>query len=266
MDSPFPGMDPYLEQHWRSVHQRLITYAGDQLQAVLPRRFRVDVEERVFVAGELDGGRTISPDVHVTERHGPRNSDSVAASSTAIAEPVVLELLDEPVTETYLEIVDLTSGNRVITAIEFVSPTNKVPGDGNELYVRKQREYRAAGVSQAEIDLTRSGDRSAVFPVAHLASRYRTLYLAWCRRSWQPTKIEVYPLPLQQSLPTIGIPLEPGHADAPLDLQAIVTQCYRNGRYDDIDYRRALQPPLPPEDAAWVDQSLRSRAAGDASF
>ena len=36
MDSPFPGMDPYLEQHWRSVHHRLITYAGDQLQSGLP--------------------------------------------------------------------------------------------------------------------------------------------------------------------------------------------------------------------------------------
>ena len=33
MDSPFPGMDPYLEQYWRSVHHRLVTYAGDQLQA-----------------------------------------------------------------------------------------------------------------------------------------------------------------------------------------------------------------------------------------
>ncbi len=136
MDSPFPGMDPYLEQYWRSVHQRLITYAGDQLQAALPRRFRVDVEERVFVAGEFDEGRTIWPDVHVTERHPSRNSESGTASGTAIAEPVVVELQDEPVTETYLEIVDVASGNRVITAIEFISPTNKLPGDGNDLYVR----------------------------------------------------------------------------------------------------------------------------------
>ena len=121
MDSPFPGLDPYLEPHWRSVHQRLITYAGDQLQAVLPRRFRVDVEERVFVAGDLD------------------------------------DRTDEPVTETYLKIVDATSGNRIITAIEFLSPTNKLPGDGNDMYIRKQREYRAAGVNQVEIDLTRAG-------------------------------------------------------------------------------------------------------------
>ncbi|MCU0979442.1 MAG: DUF4058 family protein [Pirellulaceae bacterium] len=266
MDSPFPGMDPYLEQHWRSVHQRLITYAGDQLQAILPRQFRVDVEERVFVAGDGDERRTIWPDVHVVERPKPGSSGSDAASATAIAEPVVLELLDEPVTETYLEIVDATSGNRVITAIEFLSPTNKLPGDGNDLYVRKQREYRSGGVNQVEIDLTRQGDRSAVFPLASLAHRYRSLYLAWVRRSWQPTKVEVYPLPLQQPLPAIGIPLGSEHADVPLDLQAIVTQCYRNGRYADIDYRRPLQPPLPAQDAAWADEFRRSRVTGSNSI
>jgi hypothetical protein len=139
MDSPFPGMDPYLEQHWQSVHQRLIVYAGDQLQALLPRRFRVEVEERVFVAGDVDG---------------------------VLAEPLVIEIPDEPLTESYLEIVDVTSGNRVITAIEFLSPTNKTAGDGNELYVQKQREYRAARVSLVEIDLTRQGNRGAVLPLA----------------------------------------------------------------------------------------------------
>ena len=63
-------------------------------------------------------------------------------------------LNDEPITETYLEIVDAASGNKVLTAIEFLRPTNKLPGDGSELYLRKQREYRAAGINLVEIDLT----------------------------------------------------------------------------------------------------------------
>lgn len=25
-NSPFPGMDPYLERFWRNVHHRLVTY------------------------------------------------------------------------------------------------------------------------------------------------------------------------------------------------------------------------------------------------
>ena len=35
MKSPFPGMDPYLERHWRGAHHALVTYARDQLQTKL---------------------------------------------------------------------------------------------------------------------------------------------------------------------------------------------------------------------------------------
>ena len=47
MPSPFPGMDPYLEAHWRDVHARLIIYASDALQGVLPHPLRARVEERI---------------------------------------------------------------------------------------------------------------------------------------------------------------------------------------------------------------------------
>ncbi len=40
MASPFPGMDPYLEAHWRDVHARLIIYASDALQVLLPGSLR----------------------------------------------------------------------------------------------------------------------------------------------------------------------------------------------------------------------------------
>ncbi len=165
----------------------------------------------------------------------------------------------EPVTETYLEIIDTASGNKVVTALEFLSPTNKSAGDGSDMYVRKQREYRAAGVNQVEIDLTRYGDRSLVFPMTHIPREHRTLYLACVRRSGQPATIEAYPLPLQQPLSTLGVPLSAAHADVPLDLQLLVTQCYRNGRYDDIDYSQDLLPPLPPDDATWADGLLREK-------
>ena len=32
MRSPFPGMDPYLEDRWRDVHSSLVLYARNQLQ------------------------------------------------------------------------------------------------------------------------------------------------------------------------------------------------------------------------------------------
>lgn len=47
--SPFPGMDPFLEQYWGDVHQRLITYGCDQIQAQLPQGLYARVQERVFL-------------------------------------------------------------------------------------------------------------------------------------------------------------------------------------------------------------------------
>jgi hypothetical protein len=83
--------------------------------------------------------------------------------------------------------------------------------------------------------------------------------MACVRRNWQPLKIEAYRMPLQQPLPTISVPLDQDYADVPLRLQDLVTQVYRNGRYDDIDYRQEPQPPLPPKDAAWADELLHSQ-------
>ena len=37
MPSPFPGMDPYLEQHWGDVHHNLISFAEGWLNERLPR-------------------------------------------------------------------------------------------------------------------------------------------------------------------------------------------------------------------------------------
>jgi len=41
MSSPFPGMDPYLEEpaRWPDVHQRLITYIADALQPQVRPRY-----------------------------------------------------------------------------------------------------------------------------------------------------------------------------------------------------------------------------------
>ena len=37
MQSPLPGMDPYLEQHWGDVHHNLVTFAQGLLNEHLPR-------------------------------------------------------------------------------------------------------------------------------------------------------------------------------------------------------------------------------------
>ena len=49
MKSPFPGMDPYLEQKWGEVYTSLIVYARNQLNAQLPDDLQATVEQYVAV-------------------------------------------------------------------------------------------------------------------------------------------------------------------------------------------------------------------------
>src|SRR5437773_8502199 len=88
MNSPFPGMDPYLEQHWGDVHHNLITFAQGMLNERLPADLRARVEERVLV--ELPGeDRHYYPDVRVIEHEGLEQSRvAVAESEPALAEPL----------------------------------------------------------------------------------------------------------------------------------------------------------------------------------
>ncbi len=46
MHSPFPGMNPYLEQYWADIHQRLSINSSDALQKQLPGDLRARVNER----------------------------------------------------------------------------------------------------------------------------------------------------------------------------------------------------------------------------
>src|SRR3954470_24454720 len=126
MRSPFPGMDPYLEQRWGDFHAALVTYIRDALQPGLPDDLRARMEERVFVEELGAPARQYVPDVHVYEppRKPPTGSTAlVEAPPQATAEPFLLQATVE-LTERYLEIIDVRSGGRVVTVIEVLSPSN----------------------------------------------------------------------------------------------------------------------------------------------
>ena len=260
MASPFPGMDPYLELFWRDMHHRLVTYSCDQIQSQLPRELRARMEERVFVTGEegLLGHRI--PDVHVVEypaRGTPDGGIAVATQETLdLTEPFAVDLPEVRLTETYVEIVDANSGNQVVTVIEFLSPTNKLAGKGREEYLEKRDECRRARVNLVEIDLTRQGPRKQVLPLHSIPSKHHTTYLV-CVLRYQPKyRLEYYPIPLPSRLPGIRIPLRLADRDVILRLQPLVEQAYINGRYDDLDYRRQLDPPVEAEELAWMEELL----------
>jgi uncharacterized protein DUF4058 len=154
MSSPFPGMDPYLEAHWRDVHTSMMTYIRDQIQDQLPFDLVARVEESVSVDTD-DGARLIALDVHVVEDF-EEAALGVQTESVAVAEPLIV-LEEVPQTARHVQILDVSSGERVVTAIEVLSPTNKLTLSGREDYRRKQRDYLNAGVNLVEIDLLRGG-------------------------------------------------------------------------------------------------------------
>src|SRR5437899_1402709 len=184
MASPFPGMDPYLEQFWGDVHQSLITYARDQLQGVLPGDLRARVQERVFVEVPNGRERNMYPDVRVVERGRARSrAPAATAGGVAVAEPLRIRLPDEPVTQGYIEIIDLATGRRVVTVIEVLSPSNKAAGPGRELYEQKQRECKEGAVHLVEIDLLRAGPWVLSDPQHLVPVSYRATYRVCVFRS-----------------------------------------------------------------------------------
>src|SRR5437763_1216154 len=102
MPSPFRGMDPYLEAHWRDIHSRLIIYACDALQGALPGSLRARVEEAVLL--ETPQGiapHPLFPDLRVVEYAVKRTTATMEKGSVAVVEPLLIEAEQEPVTEPF---------------------------------------------------------------------------------------------------------------------------------------------------------------------
>jgi hypothetical protein len=273
MPSPFPGMDPYLEDsiRWPDVHQRLITYIADALQPQVRPRYHARMGERVYI---LQPPRSLYPDVVLTQRavREPALADIVTqAPGTTVAEeeeldvPIVLTLPPVEHREPFVEIVH-AAGDEVVAVIEVLSPANKTPGESRRLYRHKQQEIVDSSVHLIEIDLLSQGLLTVAISEEGWASLPQHRYLASVKRAPEQYRFEVYPIPLQRRLPRLRVPLREPDPDVRLDLQAVLTQCYENGGYADlVDYRQQPPVPLSPEEAAWVDGLLRGKGLRDSS-
>lgn len=268
MKSPFPGMDPFLELHWLDMHPRLIGYICDELQDWLPADLLARIGERVVLEfeglNEFERPSGKHPDVLVSET--PRGNSAASTLPTAIrelAQPtgVVTEEAELPETETYIEIVDAATGSQVISVIELISPTNKIAGKGRDSYLQKTSSYLQAGVNLIEIDLTRNGDRTAIMPWIHELPEEESAYLAGVYRfiNRGERRLEYHQLHMDRPLKPIGIPLRPGDDDVVLQLQPLLERAYQKGRYERLDYRQKLTPPLSSAELALLERGLSQR-------
>lgn len=258
-------MDPYLERHWGDIHHRLVQYACDQIQESLPESLRARVEERVFIDSDMGPDRSIFPDVRIIERSRslrttaplPVEQKDQGDGSVAIAEPILVRYQEEAITEGFIEIRDGRSGNRVVTVIEVLSLANKTGKNGMAEYLKNQEEVLAGDVNLVEIDLLRKGRRVTALPQHAITALQRKAYQICVCRASAPSVYEFYPVTLRERLPRIRVPLRSEDRDVTLDLQVLVNQAYRLGRYDDLDYNQPLDPPLEAEDGEWVNELVR---------
>ncbi|MBX3000793.1 MAG: DUF4058 family protein [Caldilineaceae bacterium] len=255
--SPFPGMDPYLEdpREWQSVHMRLITYLGEALSALVSPSYRVQIEERVYMTTPGDPDRSaIEPDVHIVQEVRAPYTE-VSRTNRGITPPVMIHLIDyDPqIRDRFLEIRD-NKNQELVTVIELLSPFNKRPGaQGYAAFQEKRDEVMATKVHWIEIDLLRAGARP-------MEVKDKSDYYALLKRGDRYWPWEAWFFNLRNPMPTIAVPLKAPDEDTPLDLQAVFHDMYARTRYaHSIDYSQPVPPPpLRPEDEAWAREQVEA--------
>jgi hypothetical protein len=255
MPSPFPGMDPYLEEsEWMSVHADLCSAIVRQLAPkVRPkymvrtiRRFVTEMEDAVSITR-----KDVYPDVTVAETKEAYRT----AGKSLIITPAPLKLetvMPEQVPVVSVEIRDV-AGRDLVTAIEVLSPVNK-RGEGYKEYLAKRQRILFSMAHLLEIDLLRAGRR-----VPMLQPLPDAPYFVFLSRAKKRPLTEVWPIQLSERLPVVPVPLLDGDPDIPLDLQQALDTIYDETGYDlAIEYSKPLEVPLEGESAGWAAERLRA--------
>lgn len=260
MPSPFPGMDPYLEDPglWPDVHHELISVARQILKIQLEPKYAVRIEDRVYISDENDPGRrVIAPDLRVVQRpHEQARRLETSGPTLATVEPLeVTTLIEDEIHEARIEIIDRLEKS-VITVIEILGPSNKVGGSrGRDSYEAKREQVMRSPSHFVEIDLLRAGEG---FPPYEALPPHE--YRVHVSRVGRRPRGMLWPIRLDQRLPPIPIPLRAGDADAHLDLQQVLATIFERAGYDqDINYRLEPLAPISPAYLGWIAQLLRER-------
>ncbi len=229
MPSPFPGMDPYVEDPslWPDMHHCLIVYTAEALQPQIRPNYVARIGERLEVA------------------------------SLQVDEPQTFGFLEEARHVPYIEIIYRETGD-VVTLIEVLSPANK-SGEGREQYLQKQAELLNTQINLVEIDLLGSGRMTVLARTAELTEPADWRYVIDISRVQRRSQLEVYAFALKDRLPRCRIPLRAADPDVMLDLPAIFARCYEMGGYDlMVNYNEPPSVTLSKAEEAWLLEILHA--------
>lgn len=256
---PFPGLNPYFEKEWFQVHPAMIAAALTRLQRQMPADLRVSIEQGMKISTPLKDDKSIQPDVSVWK---VREDSLLASAPPNYAPPIVREVTAPK--PRHLTIREL--GGELVTVIEFLSPTNK-HGSGAHAYLQKRLGLMESGINLVEVDLVRKWGLALLqFEEEEMADSIRIdggrmpAHATTVFRAEQPLQRELYRVTYQVPLPAIRVPLRPDDQDIWLNLQELAEVCHTDCAFDKTtDYARDPEPPLLPEDTAWLDAHLKSR-------
>ncbi|HLW63715.1 MAG TPA: DUF4058 family protein [Gemmataceae bacterium] len=221
MPSPFPGMDPFLEDEklWPGFQHHFI---GSLMQILLPNlvdRYRARISQRQYC----------------TEM------------------PLFTSIIREQHVEEYVE-VRHRNDNRLVTVIEMASPTNKNSAEGRAAYTCKRKEFRSQGATIVEIDLVMQGEPLLEYSREGLPEWDYAVTVSRCQ---QPDRYEIYTATLQKRLPRFKLPLALDDRDIVVDLQAVFARCFDQANFlNQIDYTKEPRVVNEDSDRRWVHELL----------
>lgn len=259
MRSPFPGMNPYLEnpELWAEVHHWMITMIAESLVPKLRPKYRVGIEKRIYQTVENESLLVGIPDVTVERSTTPTTTEAsvVAVVASPPIKPINVNLpMPEEVREGYLEVREVGTGE-VVTVVEVLSPKNKRAGEGRKAYLSKRQKILGSSTHLVEIDLLRGGKSMPILG-NEIPADYRILV---SRSNIRP-KAELYPFNLQEPIPTFPLPLQRGDSEPLLDLQTLIHEVYDRAGLDlAIDYSSKPIPGLSSSHTAWMNQLLQQQ-------
>lgn len=244
----YPGINAHLNSFlqsegggWESFHAEHIVDISRVLNKHLPPNYYAAAEKSLQIS-QVNFVESITrqnrPDVAIyrlSEQAGQKTSASVAAAPIATL-PLVETLEDEEDTITSVVIYEIEEGKipgKAVTRIELLSPANK-PGQGHyRQYMAKRAQALRSGLFLVEIDyLHESRPIIPTLPsyIDHEKDAYPYLvFISNPHPKPEDGHIDIYGFGVDESLPTINIPLMDAE-NVPLDLAAAYNQTFENAR------------------------------------
>ncbi len=257
MSSPFPGMDPYLEDpaFWGDFHPTFLQCWRQAIANKLPEPYEARLNEHVrLVQMSEDLVQIIYPDVAVTHKPAPRAQPAGPAAGTLLLEPVALphEVLEQ-VKDTRIEI-RRRPDRSLVSVLELLSPWNKT-GSGFEQYRAKRQAILQQQVHLVELDLLLGGNRLPMLRPLPAGD-----YHAIVTRCESRSQGDVFSWSLRQPLPVLPVPLRAPDSDVLVNLQSVFEAAFELGFYGkSLSYHKPPPVPVSADDAAWIGQVLAQR-------